>query len=246
MLALALVLIACDGGAPAPAVSEPAADVALPPAPAGEGVLAGVVAEVVPGGGYTYVRLTPDAGEPAWFAAPGEAPSVGARLSLPTSMPMRDFHSKALERDFPLVYFVEGFGPRASAAPAAPMSPHGAGNPHGSASPHGASPAPAAVPELPKAEGDTHNFAGLMADRAALAGQRVTISGAVVKVSPEIMGRNWVHVQDAAGTDLTITTAELPQVGAGVQVSAKVEVDQDFGAGYSYALILTEATFQTK
>jgi hypothetical protein len=40
-----------------------------------------------------------------------------------------------------------------------------------------------------------------------------------------------------------ITSEELPQVGATVLMTGKVVTDKDFGSGYSYAVLVEEATF---
>ena len=66
---------------------------------------------------YTYVRL--DTGkEQVWIAASQFSVKVGERLSVVPEMPMENFHSKALNRDFPLIYFVSSVG-RDGQAPAA-------------------------------------------------------------------------------------------------------------------------------
>ena len=67
-----------------------------------------------------------------------------------------------------------------------------------------------------------------------------------MKFNAAIMGTNWLHVQDGTGAlnsnDLTITTsAELPNVGDTVLVTGKVALDQDFGLGYQYPIIIEEA-----
>ncbi len=53
------------------------------------------------------------------------------------------------------------------------------------------------------------------AGQADLGGKEVTVRGKVVKFSPQIMGKNWVHVQDgtgqAGGNDLTVTTLDERQ-----------------------------------
>ncbi len=73
----------------------------------------------------------------------------------------------------------------------------------------------------------------------------VKVRGKVVKFSPQIMGKNWVHLQDgtdSAGTnDLTVTTADTASVGDIVLVSGKITQNKDFGGGYKYDLIIEDA-----
>ena len=87
--------------------------------------------------------------------------------------------------------------------------------------------------------------AELYAGKAGLAGTAVSVRGKVVKFSAQIMGKNWVHVQDGTGSsgtnDLTATTANTAKVGDIVLVSGKITQNKDFGGGYKYALVLEDA-----
>jgi hypothetical protein len=86
----------------------------------------------------------------------------------------------------------------------------------------------------------------LYAKKDQLNGKRIRISGKVVKVNNGIMGKNFFHLQDGSGTspanDLTVTTQDVVKVGDQVTVTGLVTLNRDFGAGYSYPLILEEAT----
>ncbi|MCX7241429.1 MAG: OB-fold nucleic acid binding domain-containing protein [Burkholderiales bacterium] len=83
-------------------------------------------------------------------------------------------------------------------------------------------------------------------DKAKLDGKQVTVKGNVVKVNNGIMGRNFLHIQDGTGgkdnNDLSVTSAQTAQVGDKVTISGKVTLNKDFGAGYTYPLIVEEAT----
>jgi len=67
----------------------------------------------------------------------------------------------------------------------------------------------------------------------------------VVKFSPEIMGKNWIHLQDGTGVsganDLTVTTSATAQTGDTVTISGVLVTDKDFGYGYSYDVIVEDA-----
>ena len=88
-------------------------------------------------------------------------------------------------------------------------------------------------------------IAGIFAGKADLAGKPVKVRGKVVKFSPEIMGKNWLHLQDgtgAAGTnDLTVTTGAMVKKGDTVTVSGVLVIDKDFGYGYAYDVIIEDA-----
>jgi hypothetical protein len=55
------------------------------------------------------------------------------------------------------------------------------------------------------------------------------------------MGKNWVHIRDKSGKDLTITTNSVVNVSDAVAFKGKITLDKDFGAGYKYDVIMEEA-----
>lgn len=95
-------------------------------------------------------------------------------------------------------------------------------------------------------DAESKTVAALYQDKVALAGKLVRVQGTVVKVNNAIMKRNFLHVQDGTGKqgtdDLTVTSQQTANVGDKVLVTGRVAVDRDFGAGYSYPLLLEEAT----
>ena len=82
--------------------------------------------------------------------------------------------------------------------------------------------------------------------KQSLAGQQVSVRGAVVKFTPGVMGKNWIHLRDgtsgAGGSnDVTVTTNASVAVGDIVLVRGRVTVDKDFGFGYRYDLLIEDA-----
>jgi hypothetical protein len=117
------------------------------------------------------------------------------------------------------------------------------------AAPHPMPGAPAADVDLsgiaPAEGGKT--IAEVFAGKADLAGQAVVFRGKVVKANSGIMGMNWLHVRDGSGAegsnDLTVTTLDAtPGVGDTVLVSGTVALDRDLGMGYTYDVIVENAT----
>jgi hypothetical protein len=100
------------------------------------------------------------------------------------------------------------------------------------------------VSEVEKAE-DGKTVEEIFAAKEDLAGKQVMVRGKVVKFLPQIMGKNWLHLQDGSGSegtnDLTVTTTSVADVGDLVLVSGKVSVNRDFGYGYSYEVLLEDA-----
>jgi hypothetical protein len=205
----------------------------------------GTVVATEDGGSYTYVQLDIN-GDKVWFAAPAVELKIGTTVTIPAGMPMKDFHSKTLDRTFDLVYFVDSITPKnASPTTATDLPP---GHPPLSAV---ASPAPASFDfsGMEKPEG-AKTIAEIHQDSAALAGTTVVVHGIAVKVSNGIMGKNWIHLQDGTGdsgrNDLTVTSTDTVKVGATITASGTLATNLDFGYGYTYAVLLEDAAIESK
>jgi hypothetical protein len=103
-------------------------------------------------------------------------------------------------------------------------------------------PAEIDLTDIKKAEGGL-TIGEIYAGKADLAGKEVILRGKVVKFSPQIMGTNWIHLQDGSGdvaaetNDLTVTSSIQVNVGDIVTASGALTLDKDFGYGYKYNLI---------
>jgi hypothetical protein len=243
----ALSLVACSQDKPtstaAPA-QQPATPTAMStPAADKSAGTSGTVVETMNAAGYTYVQV--DSGtEKIWAAAPAFNVSVGDSVVVPEGMPMHNYHSKTLNRDFPVVYFVDSvLNASAPVSPGATTASMPEGHPPTTAA------SPAADVDLTgiaKADGGL-TVGEVFGDKSNLSGQEITLRGKVVKFSPQIMGKNWLHIQDGSGDsasgthDLTITTNVTAQVGDTVLVKGPLTLDKDFGYGYQYDVIIEDA-----
>jgi ribosomal protein S17 len=228
---------------------------AAAPAPIGspvatEGSMTGTVLETMGASSYTYVKVETADGT-IWAAAPKFEVKVGDRVTVPEGMPMENYHSEGLDRDFDLVYFVSeiAVGDQPLAGAGAPATP---GDLVSQPMPEGLHPKVDPAQAAAEAKVDfsgiakaDQKVADLYGSREKLSGADVAVRGKVVKFSPQIMGKNWIHLQDgsgAAGTnDLTVTTSGEAKVGDTVLVRGKLTVDKDFGMGYRYDLIIEDA-----
>jgi hypothetical protein len=260
------VVGACSKQAEPPAESQPAAgaQAAQAATPAGQPsvgqaastaaaaqdapTVTGPVLETMNAANYTYVRVKTDRGD-IWAASGEFKVAVGDRVTLALEMPMENFRSQTLKRDFPLIYFTTRIAREGEALPSAVpamMSAHGQAG--------GAVPAAAAAqvtaPIQPAPGGAT--VAKVWADRKALAGKTVTVRGKVVKFNGGIMGRNWIHIQDGTGAaadgtnDLLVTSDAAANVGDVITVTGTVAVDKDFTAGYAYAVMIEKAKVEAR
>ena len=201
----------------------------------------GKVVETMNAAGYTYVRV--DTGkEKLWAAGPQATVKVGDTVSAIEGMPMVNYHSKTLNRDFDVVYFVgslQGSGTSSVGSDPAAALPEG----------HPPIGAAAAKPKIDlkgisKAKGGK-TIEEIFAGKAALAGKEVKVRGKVVKYNAMILGKNWLHIQDGTGkegsNDLTITTSTETKVGDTVLVTGAVSINKDFGSGYKFAVMMDDA-----
>ncbi len=198
--------------------------------------ITGKVVETMDAGGYTYVRVD-DGPKKIWAAAPQFKVKVGDQVVLPQGMPMTDFYSKTLHRTFEVVYFVADVQVLGSdSARDKITAAHAAGH---------ASAAAVDLSNIKKAPGG-QTVAELFANKASLAGKEVVVRGRVVKFTPAVMGKNWIHVRDGTGdagtNDLTVTTSTEAEVGKTVLVRGKLSTDKDYGAGYRYDIVIEDAT----
>lgn len=229
VLALAMACLGCA----AEAIEEQPAVAA-----ADSGRLTGTVLETLDVSSYSYVRLETAGGE-VWAAVPQARLEIGATVVIENAQAMSNFESKVLKRQFDTIYF--GTLPQQGSP-----SPMGGSNPHHALSGAAVSAEPIEVARAEGAEGRT--VAELHAERAGLAGKTVTLRGKVVKYSPGIMGRNWIHLQDGTGDgpagthDITVTSTDSTAVGEIVLVQGTVAVDKDFGSGYRYDVIVEDAS----
>jgi hypothetical protein len=84
----------------------------------------------------------------------------------------------------------------------------------------------------------------LLAEKKSFSGKTIKVTGQVTKFLPQIMGKNWIHLQDGTefegGFDLTITTDKQVNVGDKITFEGKITLDKDFGYGYFYAVLMEE------
>ena len=190
-----------------------------------------IAEEVIQSSNYTYVRVSEDSKE-TWIAISRREVATGKSYYYEPSIEMTDFVSKELKRTFKSILFVDKFSDQpitnAKAAPANSSK----GN------------QPAVAKEgikVEPAEGGI-SIAELYAKKDSYAGKTVKIRGEVVKFNAEIMGKNWVHLQDGTNSngsfDIAITTGDVTKVGDVVTFEGSVTLKKDFGAGYFYEVII--------
>jgi len=249
-VALLLALSACTKSADEPVADNPAL---AEPVPAG--MVRGPVLETMNAAGYTYVLIGTEEVQ-RWLAGPETAVQVGDVVQAFEGMPMGQFESKTLNRTFDVVYFVDALHNLSASAPAGVtvgQMPEG----------HPPVPQPEGQPDIEKDAAAAEaiqvaelepgqNIAYVYANRDSLAGQQVSLRGKVVKYNEGILGWNFIHIQDGSGdaadgsNDLTVTSKATTAVGETVVLAGNIILDKDFGAGYSFPVLMEDATLTTE
>ena len=194
-------------------------------------MIQGIVTEVIDVASYTYAEVKTEEGSTVWAAAPTTSIKEGEQIRFATNMPMQDFHSKSIDRRFPIIYFTSRFVTDANKRF---VTKKPASHPKVKVK-------KTVLKGIKKAEGG-QTIAEIMAKKDSLTGKVVKVRGQVTRFSAEVMGKNWLHIQDSStGSDLTITTQDTVAIGDVVVMTGKLALDKDFGYGYLYPIILEEA-----
>lgn len=257
-LALMIAVAGVSHTGTAGAETSPAA--AAKPAPK-EVPLSGTALETMDTGGYTYILLK-NGDQKTWVAAPLMKVTVGQELSLLPGYEMKNFTSKGLNRKFDRIVFSAGpaknNGMKLGTAALKMVHEGVQAAPQGSAA-KAAQPqaqaktqaidmrrsAPVSIQQVQKAKGrNAYTVAQLYAKKQKLEKKPVVVRGRVVKVTPRVLKRTWVHIQDGSGSpakknnNLIVTMKEMPQVGDVITVKGTLYNNMDFGSGYRYGLLV--------
>ena len=243
MILAVLMMLAAGIGLAAPNV---------PNAPPPSDVVKGEVLEVKDVDPYTYLRLKTKDGE-VWAAVNKAAVKKGAEVTILDPAVMMNFTSKSLNKTFDRIIFGTLAGAGAAPAAAVPAGHAGAPASTNMGAMHAAMPQPADVGDVKVAKATGPNartVAEIIAAKGELKGKPVLVRGKVVKFTPEVMGKNWIHLRDGTGlatngtNDILVTTKDETKVGDVILVKGVVRTDVDLGSGYAYAVMVDEGTLQ--
>ncbi|MFN7085733.1 MAG: nucleotide-binding protein [Burkholderiales bacterium] len=207
--------------------------------PSGAASLSGKVLEVRDADSFTYLRLRTKDGE-IWAAVTRTPVKNGAEVTLENTIVMNGLESKALKKKFDRVMFGTLAG--ASSGTSGELAAVHAGI---------AKTADAEDIKVPKANGpNARTVAEINAKRVELKDKTVLLRGKVVRYTPDVLGKNWLHLRDGSGSaadqtnDVVATTKDRSRIGDVVLVKGIVRTDRDLGAGYAYRVLIEEAALQ--
>ena len=197
------------------------------------------VEEVIQGSTYTYLQVSEN-GQDIWIAVNKMEVEPGETCYYEKALKMENFTSKELARTFDVIYFVSQLSKDPLMTSSQPSMQGHMGK------------APASANQeikLDKKEGEL-TIAELFENKEAYAGKNIKIKGVLIKINKNIMGRNWLHIQDgtsySGNYDLTVTSQDVATVGETITLEGVVVLNKDFGAGYAYDMIIEEAAFPQK
>ncbi len=204
------------------------------------------VKEVEQVGSYTYL-LVKAKGPEYWLAVPSMEASPGDSYHYQGGMLMTEFYSKELGRTFDKVLFLEAIFAGTSPSGNSPMEPARA---MGQQQMQGTTAGSKVVTEKVDVDVEIDNesitILDIYSDPGAYEGKNIRVKGEVTKFNPNIMERNWVHLQDGTEFegkfDLTATSNESFVAGSIVTLEGILALNKDFGYGYSYEVLLESAT----
>jgi len=187
---------------------------------------------VMHAGGYTYLKIQKGKGF-VWAAIPKNEVKKGAVVEIYSGMTMNNFESKTLKKTFKNIIFSNGVVGKKETSKK-----------------HKKPDAETSAPiKVKKAKGGK-TVAEIFKSTKDLDGKKLLVRGKVVKISAQIMGKNWVHLQDGSGSaknknhDLLVTTQEVPKKGDVVTFEGLIAINKDFGSGYSYAVLMEKAVLK--
>lgn len=191
------------------------------------------VKEVLNATAYTYLLVTEGEKE-YWMAIPLTTVKVGKKYSYEGGMEMKKFESKDLKRTFDSVLFVEGL--------IDPNTP--AVSENAAVNPKNIIPDTELSKEITLTKGAI-SLHDLFSGKDKLAGKTVILTGKVVKFMPDIMSKNWIHLQDGTSyngfNDITITSLEKVKVDEILTLKGTVVLNKDLGSGYKYEILVEDA-----
>ena len=200
----------------------------------------GKLLQMFKSGGYTFLEYESE-GKKFWVASKMVVANIGNIIEFNNPLEMKDFYSKSLKRKFDLIYFagmVRAVGKPGELSMKSMQSMMG----HKKINPE--TKVTVVKPGSVKKADKGYTVAECFSQKDALKGKTILIRAIVVKFSPKIKGRNWVHIRDGSGNqgtnDITFTTKETLTPGDIILVKGKLLINKDIGSGYLFPVFMED------
>jgi len=201
-----------------------------------------VVSEVLPAARYVYLKVL-EGDDQFWIATRKQEAEKGEVYFYRRPLLKTNFESKEYNRVFDTIYLVSNLVAEDHSKHVGQLPPPTTGSTSAPKINEQKQDIPTHTDKVVEHKG-TLKIAELVKDPKKYEGHTVQISGKCVKTNPNIMDRNWLHIQDGSKDDfdLVITSSTFIPEGKEVTMRAVVSLNRDFGAGYRYDLILENGT----
>lgn len=195
----------------------------------------GKVLEHINAGGYSYLKLE-EKNETFWAAIPQSDIKINQIIKIKEQMWMSDFKSKSLNKVFDKILF--------AIYSKSPYSQHDTQRTESF---------PSLVEILNTHESKTSlnqktittTISEIKKKKNEFKDKKISLEGKVVKVLRGIMKTSWVHILDKDGNKLIFrANKESVEVEDIVKATGIVNIDVDYGFGYTYELIVVDSVFK--
>ena len=202
-----------------------------------EGLHTVVVKEILPASRYVYLYVQ-EGNDKFWIATRKQEVTIGETYYYKGGLLKTNFESKEHQKMFDKIYLVTNLVGKNHALNAT------SGKPAPTKMKSKGSTTFAVNPKRKIEKTGSVTIAQLVKNAKKYEGKTIQVSGECVKINPNIMGKNWIHLKDGSndGYDLVVTSKAFVKEGSVVTMKATVALNKDFGAGYKYGLILEEGT----
>lgn len=200
-----------------------------------------VVNEILPTSKYVYLNVT-ESGDQFWIAVRKQEIKLGGTYYYRKGLLKTNYECKECNKVFDTIYLVSNLV----------QEDHRIGtdndkfqNPDVFTRPNFQEDIPTHTDKSIEHKGHV-TIAEIVANPKLYENKSVELRGICVKVNPNIMNRNWIHLKDGSKDDydLVITSNTFIDEGETVAIKAVVSLNRDFGAGYKYDLILENGVIQ--
>lgn len=188
------------------------------------------VLDMLEGERYQYLQVRMADGSETWLATRKGPFEIGGHYVFHQGLYKTDYHSTEFDRTFEEIYLVSD------------LKAEGAESGSGTMTTPSAIEVEKPAEAVDMAKGSI-SIKELITHSDEYIGKEVQVTGKVVKVNPNIMDRNWVHLADGTmnSFDFVLTTTASIPTGHELTFTGTFRADRDFGAGYRYDFILEDA-----
>jgi len=206
-------------------------------------LMTGTVKHTQKAGKYTYLTLD-QKGKEVWVATTSSHVLVGDEIDYSEALRVENFEAKSLNRTFDEIYFTGGVkivgGPSLSKDVSLPDD-----DVHKAIQKEKITATAPAKGEIPRVESGI-TIEEIYSKLDNLEGEKVILRGKVMKVNKNILGTNWITLQDGTGNApdnaIIVLSSDLAGIADTITVKGTIKTGINLGAGYKFKVVIDEAS----